>query len=96
MRTYDSNFFKAKNINTNWVQENHSLNLSKNTIRGLHFIRNPHTDGKLIRCIKGRVYDVFVDLKKTHLPLEVGPRHPRRKNINYYISLKEWLMAFVH
>ena len=64
MRTYDSNFFKAKNINTNWVQENHSLNLSKNTIRGLHFIRNPHTDGKLIRCIKGRVYDVFVDLRK--------------------------------
>lgn len=64
MRTYDERIFRQNNIPVSWVQENHSKNLLKNTVRGLHFILPPHTDGKLIRCIRGRVFDVFVDLRK--------------------------------
>ena len=64
MRSYDNNLFEEAGINSEWVQENHSKSLLKNTVRGLHFILPPHTDGKLIRCIKGKVWDVFVDLRK--------------------------------
>jgi len=65
MRTYDETLFEEFGITTNWVQENHSKSLLKNIVRGLHFILSPHTDSKLIRCIHGRVYDVFVDLRKS-------------------------------
>lgn len=67
MRTYDGEIFKQFGIPSNWVQENHSKSLKKYTIRGLHFILSPHTDGKLIRCIRGRAFDVFVDLRRGSL-----------------------------
>jgi dTDP-4-dehydrorhamnose 3,5-epimerase len=64
MRTFDGKLFKEFGFPSNWVQENHSKSLLKNTVRGLHFILPPHADSKLIRCIRGRVFDVFVDLRK--------------------------------
>ena len=63
MRTFEEGFFK-KISPDQWVQENHSINNVKNTLRGLHFILPPFTDGKLIRCIKGELFDVFADLRK--------------------------------
>jgi dTDP-4-dehydrorhamnose 3,5-epimerase len=64
MRTFDKSLFMQNNIPVAWVQENHSRSLSKNTIRGLHFIKPPDSESKLIRCIRGRIFDVFVDLRK--------------------------------
>jgi dTDP-4-dehydrorhamnose 3,5-epimerase len=64
MRIFDENIFREFNIPIYWVQENLSMNLHKNTIRGLHFLLRPHTDGKLLRCTKGEIYDVIVDLRK--------------------------------
>jgi dTDP-4-dehydrorhamnose 3,5-epimerase len=64
MRTFDESFFRENDLPYCWIQENHSKNLVKNTIRGLHFILPPQTDCKLIRCIRGRIYDVFLDLRK--------------------------------
>ncbi|MFN8258865.1 MAG: dTDP-4-dehydrorhamnose 3,5-epimerase [Bacteroidales bacterium] len=64
MRTYDSSVLIKPGLNREWVQENHSFSSKKNTIRGLHFLLPPHTDGKLIRCISGEIYDVVVDLRK--------------------------------
>ena len=52
------------------LQINHSITLKKGSVRGLHFQRPPHEEMKLIRCIKGRVHDVIVDLRqnsKTYL-----------------------------
>jgi dTDP-4-dehydrorhamnose 3,5-epimerase len=63
MRTYDENIFYENGIMNNWVQENHSHNTQKNTLRGLHFYLPPKTESKLIRCIKGKILDVFVDLR---------------------------------
>ena len=40
------------------------MNLYKDTIRGLHFLLPPYTDAKLLRCTRGEIYDVFVDLRK--------------------------------
>ena len=55
--------FKKNNLNTNIVQSNVSLSLKKGTIRGLHFQRSPFQETKLVRCTKGSVYDVIIDLR---------------------------------
>ena len=64
MRTYDDQIFRDHGLPTNWVQENHSLNIDKWTVRGLHFQFPPYTEGKLIRVIRGEVFDVFVDIRQ--------------------------------
>ena len=43
---------------------NHSFNNLKGTIRGMHFQKEPHQEKKLVRCIKGSVFDVIIDLRK--------------------------------
>ena len=64
MRTYDSNIFIQYGLNREWVQENHSSSAQKGTLRGLHFLNMPHTDAKLIRCVRGEIFDVVVDIRK--------------------------------
>ncbi len=46
-----------------FVQDNHSCS-TKNFLRGLHFQSQPFAQGKLVRCIRGEVYDVAVDIRK--------------------------------
>ena len=50
-------------LDTNVVQINNSVNKTKGTIRGLHFQRPPKAETKIIRCIKGSIWDVIVDLR---------------------------------
>lgn len=45
------------------VQVNHSLTRTVGAVRGMHFQRPPHAEMKLVRCLKGRVWDVAVDLR---------------------------------
>ena len=47
-----------------WVQMNHSATVTPGTIRGMHFQLPPHSEIKLVRCIRGAVYDVIIDLRK--------------------------------
>lgn len=63
MRTFDANIFREAALDRPWVQENHSRSESKGIIRGLHFQFPPYAETKLIRCIRGAVLDVFVDLR---------------------------------
>lgn len=63
MRTFDEKIFCEKGIQRKWVQENHSLSEKKGTIRGLHFQLPPYSETKLIRVIKGAIFDVFVDVR---------------------------------
>ena len=46
------------------VQINHSLTHAVGTVRGLHFQHAPHAETKLVRCLRGRVWDVVVDLRR--------------------------------
>ncbi len=46
------------------VHINHSVNKQKGTIRGMHYQLPPHSEVKIIRCIKGAVFDVIIDLRK--------------------------------
>ncbi|WIT10064.1 dTDP-4-dehydrorhamnose 3,5-epimerase [Paucibacter sediminis] len=55
-------FEQAIGTPVNFVQDNHSRS-RRGVLRGLHFQRKPHAQGKLVRCIRGNVFDVAVDLR---------------------------------
>ncbi len=61
--SFRKDIFASNGINEDFVQENISIS-KKNVIRGLHFQKDPNAQGKLIKVIKGRIYDVIVDLRK--------------------------------
>lgn len=64
MRTFDRTLFKKAGLERPWVQENHSRSERKGIIRGLHFQFPPFAETKLVRCTRGAVLDVFVDLRE--------------------------------
>ena len=55
--------FEDKVRKINFVQDNESMS-SYGVMRGLHFQRPPYTQSKLVRCVKGAVLDVAVDIRK--------------------------------
>ncbi|OGT43032.1 MAG: dTDP-4-dehydrorhamnose 3,5-epimerase [Gammaproteobacteria bacterium RIFCSPHIGHO2_12_FULL_40_19] len=61
--TYKTSEFKANGIDVNFVQDNYSIS-NTGVIRGLHFQCNPNAQGKLVRVVSGKVFDVAVDIRK--------------------------------
>ena len=59
-----SKFHQATGTDVEFVQENQSLSLKANTIRGLHFQGPPNSQGKLVRCLQGSILDVAVDRRR--------------------------------
>jgi dTDP-4-dehydrorhamnose 3,5-epimerase len=55
--------FEAQRLNAKLVQCSISVNSSKGTLRGMHFQAHPHEETKLVRCSKGAIYDVVLDLR---------------------------------
>jgi dTDP-4-dehydrorhamnose 3,5-epimerase len=51
-------------LNSNVVQANVSFNHKRGTLRGMHFQFSPYQETKLVRCTKGALYDVIIDLRK--------------------------------
>lgn len=51
-------------IEIDFVQDNHSLSAKAGTVRGLHFQSPPHAQDKLVRCGRGRLFDVAVDVRR--------------------------------
>lgn len=62
--SYSKNTFINNGIDVDFVQDNHSFTLKKGTLRGIHFQTNPMAQTKLVRCIRGAIIDVAVDLRK--------------------------------
>ena len=52
-------------INIAFVQDNHSVSFSKNTVRGIHFQAPPNAQDKIVRCGNGSIFDVAVDIRKS-------------------------------
>ena len=63
-RTFDETTFAAAGLPTHWPQCNTSWNERRGTLRGLHYQANPAPEPKLVRCTRGRVFDVAVDLRR--------------------------------
>ena len=63
-RSWCAREFDAKGLDTTLAQSNVSFNKLKGTLRGLHYQIPPHAEVKLVRCTKGSLFDVIVDLRK--------------------------------
>ncbi len=62
-RTFCKHEFEAHGLNPRVVQCNIAYNKRKGTLRGMHFQDPPHQEAKLVRCTKGAIYDVILDLR---------------------------------
>jgi dTDP-4-dehydrorhamnose 3,5-epimerase len=85
-RIFCSDEFRKIGLNESIVQINHSINNSKGTLRGMHFQYAPFSETKIIRCLKGRVYDVIVDIREnspTFLKWQAIELTPLKYNMFY-------------
>jgi dTDP-4-dehydrorhamnose 3,5-epimerase len=62
-RTWCRDEFKRHRLNPGLVQCSVSYNRLRGTLRGMHFQAKPHEEAKLVRCTRGAIYDVIVDLR---------------------------------
>lgn len=74
MEVYKHSEFIKESISDEFVQDSHSMS-TKNVLRGLHYQLYPKAQGKIIRCIKGKIFDVAVDIR------------PSSKNYGKWISV---------
>jgi dTDP-4-dehydrorhamnose 3,5-epimerase len=82
-RTFCANEFAAQGLKTNLVQTNMSRSTEKNILRGMHFQIDGAEEAKLIRCTKGKILDVIIDIRKNsptycrHLKVELSQENSR-------------------
>jgi dTDP-4-dehydrorhamnose 3,5-epimerase len=75
---YRSEALRSHGVTADFVQENHVYSAERGVLRGLHFQIPPHAQGKLVRCIRGAILDVAVDIRKQsptyghHVTLELS------------------------
>jgi dTDP-4-dehydrorhamnose 3,5-epimerase len=63
-RTYDEAVFAQHGLEPVGVQCNSSFNAARDTLRGMHFQADPHGEAKLVRCVRGAIWDCGVDLRR--------------------------------
>ena len=69
-RTFCRREFEKNGLQVDFVQANTAFSKEKGTLRGMHFQRPPHAEAKFLRCVRGAVFDVMIDLR---------PESPTRK-----------------
>jgi len=63
MESYNKKDFEEIGLHFDFVQDNHSLSVKAGTLRGLHYQLHPKAQTKVVRCLKGAIYDVVVDIR---------------------------------
>ncbi|HYM45162.1 MAG TPA: dTDP-4-dehydrorhamnose 3,5-epimerase [Solirubrobacteraceae bacterium] len=63
-RAFDAEEFRAYGMNPEVVQCSLSFNAKRDTVRGMHYQAEPHGESKLVRCVRGAIFDVAVDLRR--------------------------------
>src|SRR5215467_5365759 len=77
-RAWSERVFEDLGLNSRFVETNISFNEKKGTLRGMHYQLPPHEQAKLVRCTRGSIYDVIIDLRpesptfKQWFPLEMS------------------------
>jgi dTDP-4-dehydrorhamnose 3,5-epimerase len=86
-RTFCRREFEARGLNPDLVQCSISFNRQRATLRGMHYQSAPHAEAKLVRCTRGAIYDVIIDLR---------PQSPTfRRWVAVDISAENHLMVYV-
>jgi dTDP-4-dehydrorhamnose 3,5-epimerase len=62
-RTFCVEEFAARGLETNYPQHSISYSARRGTLRGMHYQRDPHGEAKLVRCVKGAIWDVIIDIR---------------------------------
>ena len=62
-RTFEKKQFRKHGLDTQLLQGNISFNKQKGTIRGMHYQIKPFEENKLVRCTRGKIFDVIIDLR---------------------------------
>jgi len=62
-RVWDKKLFEEKGLNSELLQISFSYSKKKGTLRGMHFQEKPFEETKLVRCTKGKIFDVIIDLR---------------------------------
>jgi dTDP-4-dehydrorhamnose 3,5-epimerase len=63
-RLWDKKEFEIRRLDSDLVQCSTSFNKKKGTLRGLHYQKPPHEETKIVRCTRGKIFDVIVDLRR--------------------------------
>jgi dTDP-4-dehydrorhamnose 3,5-epimerase len=63
--TYNRDSFRAAGIDAEFVQDNHSVSATKGVLRGLHYQLPPAAQDKLVRVVRGAIFDVVVDIRRS-------------------------------
>ena len=84
---YSRRTFAEAGIHTEFVQDNHSLSACRGTVRGLHFQTPPHAQAKLVRVVRGSIFDVAVDLRRS------SPT--RGRHVSVVLSAESWTQILV-
>ena len=64
MESWSEKTMKDAGLDYNFVQDNHSFSAQKGTLRGLHFQKGDAAQAKLVRCVRGAIMDVIVDMRE--------------------------------
>lgn len=64
MESYSKREFEKAGIFAEFLQDNHSFSKDKGTLRGLHYQLNPYSQAKMLRCTRGEIFDVAVDVRR--------------------------------
>ena len=84
---YSRRAYAANGIHTEFVQDNHSLSRKKGVVRGLHFQRPPFAQAKLVRVLRGAIFDVVVDIRSG------SPTYG--SHIATVLSAEDWNQIFI-
>jgi dTDP-4-dehydrorhamnose 3,5-epimerase len=85
--TFRASALREAGVDLDWVQDNHSFSAARGVVRGLHFQRHPKAQAKLLRVIRGAVFDVAVDIRKG------SPTYGRHVAVE--LSAENWAQIYV-
>lgn len=92
LRIFDNKELEKYNLSFNLIQSNINYNKKSGTLRGMHYQKYPYPEIKIVRCLKGKIFDVIVDVRKDsttygqHFSVELSEENGKMLYIPPYVA----------